>query len=76
MLQRVCPRANAKQTILAEETLAPVGGLPSHAQAHDHLAVLAYCGSPDVARRIIRDIPPFVFSDSELIVTRVDVGKE
>jgi hypothetical protein len=69
-------RVRFRSRLTNRPDLLPIAKAIEHAQAHDYLAVLAYCGSPDVARRIIRDIPPFVFSGSELNVTRVDVGKE
>lgn len=31
-----------------------------YAEAHDYPATLAYCGSPDVARRMVRDLPPYI----------------
>lgn len=51
--------------------LLPIAKAIEHAQAHDYSAVLAYCASPDVARRIVEDIPPFVFGGAELDVTQV-----
>ncbi len=50
--------------------LLPIAKAIEHAQAHEYSAVLAYCASPDVARRIVEDIPPFVFGGAELNVNR------
>ncbi len=51
--------------------LLPIAKAIEHAQAHDYPAVLAYCGSPAVARELIRDIPPFVFSTPRLDIKRI-----
>jgi len=51
--------------------LLPIAKAIEHAQAHEYSAVLAYCASPFVARRIVEDIPPFVFGGAELDVTQV-----
>ncbi len=56
--------------------LLPIAKAIQYAQAHDYPAVLAYCGSPDVARQMMRDIPPFVFAGSELRVKRIGDSKE
>ncbi|HMD50117.1 MAG TPA: hypothetical protein VKG79_13505, partial [Bryobacteraceae bacterium] len=40
--------------------LLPIAKAIVHAQAHDYPAVLAYCGSPAVAREMVRDIPTLV----------------
>jgi hypothetical protein len=42
--------------------LVPIARAIEHAEAHDYPAVLAYCGSPDVAHTLVRDLPPFVSS--------------
>jgi hypothetical protein len=34
-----------------------------HAQARDYVALRAYCTSDAVARKLIREIPPFLFAD-------------
>src|SRR5208283_4143244 len=56
--------------------LLPIAKAIQYAQAHDYPAVLAYCGSPDVAQRMVRDIPPFVFAGAGLAVKRIGALKE
>jgi hypothetical protein len=51
--------------------LLPIAKAIEFAQAHDYPAVLAYCGSQAVARKLIRDIPPFVFSTPRLDIKRI-----
>jgi len=41
--------------------LVPVARVIEYGQAHDYPALLAYCASREVALKIIRDIPPFVY---------------
>jgi hypothetical protein len=48
--------------------LLPVAKAIEYAQARDYPAVLAYCGSSDVARRMVRDVPDFVFAVDGLTV--------
>lgn len=55
--------------------LVPVAKVIEYGQTHDYPAVLAYCASPQVARQIVRDVPPFVFA-GDLKITRVDDKKE
>jgi len=52
--------------------LLPIAKAVEYAEARDYPAVLAYCGSPDVAQRIIRDIPLYVEAVTDLQITRID----
>jgi len=55
--------------------LLPIAKAIEYAEQRDYPAVLGYCASSDVARRLVRDIPPHVFAD-DLRVTRTGDGKE
>jgi hypothetical protein len=55
--------------------LVPVAKAIEYAQKRDHEAVEGYCASSDVAGRLVRDTPPFIFA-GELHVTRTGIGKE
>jgi hypothetical protein len=55
--------------------LVPVAKSVEYAEQKDLGAVLGYCISTQVARSMIRDMPPFVFTD-ELRVTPSGTGKE
>ncbi len=54
----------------------PIAQAIEHAWAHDYPAVQAYCASADVARRIVRDLPPLVSAVGSLTVTRIGPSKE
>jgi hypothetical protein len=56
--------------------LLPVAKAIEYAQARDYAAVLAYCGSPDIARRMVADIPISVFSPLGLDVSRIGALKK
>jgi len=56
--------------------IVPIAKAIEFAQAHDYAAVLAYCGSPHLARRMVRDVPPSVYAGGELKITRVGPAKE
>ena len=56
--------------------LAPVAKAIEFAQQHNLAAVRGYCASPDVARKLVRTIPPFVSAGSELEVTWVGPDRE
>jgi len=56
--------------------LVPVANAVQYAQTHDLPAVLAYCGSPEVARQMVREIPPEVVAAAGLTVTRLGPAKE
>jgi hypothetical protein len=42
--------------------LVPIALAIKHAQGHEYRAVLAYCRSAEIANRIVRDVPPFIFA--------------
>ena len=56
--------------------LLPIAKAIEYAEKRDYSAVLGYCSSEDIARRMVRDIPYFVFFGGELQVTRKGEGKE
>jgi len=51
--------------------LLPIAKAIEHAAAHDYPAVLAYCGSPDVASRIVREMPPSVLGVAGFEIKRI-----
>jgi hypothetical protein len=55
--------------------LAPVAKAIEYAQQRDYEAVLGYCASAALARRMVRDMPPFVFAGN-LQVTHTGSGRE
>ena len=55
--------------------LVPIAKAIEYAQRRDYPAVLGYCASGEVARRMVRDLPPSVFA-GDLRVTRAGKGKE
>ena len=55
--------------------LLPIAKAIEYAQKRDYLAVLGYCASGQVARRLVRDFPPHVFSE-EVKVTHTGSGRE
>lgn len=63
-------------TVANRPDLLPVAKAIAHAQARDYPAVLAYCASAGVARRIVTDVPPFVSAIEGLAVTRTAPLKE
>jgi hypothetical protein len=54
--------------------LVPVARAIEYGQAHDYPALLAYCASREVALKILRDIPPFVYG-SGLVVRPIGAAK-
>lgn len=56
--------------------LLPIAKVLEYAEQRDYLAVLGYCASSQVARRLVRDIPPSVYAGALLPVTRTGQGKE
>jgi hypothetical protein len=56
--------------------LVPVARAIQYAQARDYPAVLAYCGSPQVALQVVSDVPAAIYAGSELKVTRIGATKE
>jgi hypothetical protein len=56
--------------------LLPVARAMEYGQAHDYPALLAYCASPEVARKILRNVPPRVYAGPSLSITRVGGEKE
>jgi hypothetical protein len=55
--------------------LVPIAKSVEYAQQRDYHAVLAYCASSQVARRLVRDLPPYVFAE-DIHVSRTGDGKE
>ncbi len=55
--------------------LVPIAKAIEYAEKRDYPAVRSYCTSPQVARRLVRDIPPHVLA-GELRVTHTGKGKE
>ncbi len=56
--------------------LVPIAKAIEYAQAHDYPALLAYCASPEVALRILGNVPPHVYAGPGLKVSRIDGLKE
>jgi len=56
--------------------LLPIAKAIEYAEQRDYPAVLGYCGSADVARRMVRDIPPHAHAEALLSVNRTGQGKE
>jgi len=69
-------RVRFRSRVTNRTDLVPIAKAIEHAQAHEYAAVLAYCGSPGVASQMLRDVPPFLYSDASLKVTRIGDGKE
>ena len=55
--------------------LVPIAKAIEYAEKREYRAVLGYCASSEVARALVRDLPPFIFA-GELRVTRTGIGKE
>ena len=55
--------------------LLPVAKAIEYAEQRDYPAVLGYCASSATARRLVRDVTPFIFAD-DLRVTRTGSWKE
>lgn len=55
--------------------LVPIAKAIEYAQHRDYPAVLGYCASAQVARKLVRDVPPYVFAD-DLRLTPTGKGKE
>ncbi|MGA9671309.1 MAG: hypothetical protein WBQ94_19010 [Terracidiphilus sp.] len=56
--------------------LLPIAKAIEYAKNRDYQAILGYCSSEEIARRMVRDIPYFVFFGGELQVTPKGEGKE
>jgi len=56
--------------------LVPIAKAIEYAQKRDYHAVLGYCASKQVARKMVRDIPPDVFSAEGLEVSHTGNGEE
>jgi hypothetical protein len=69
-------RVRFVSTVYNRPDLLPIAKAIEYAQAHDYPAVLAYCGSPAVARKLISDIPPFVFSSPSLDIKRMGPSRK
>lgn len=55
--------------------LVPIAKAIEYGQKRDYHAVLGYCASPELARRMVRTLPPFVFGDL-IQLHRTGDGKE
>ena len=55
--------------------LVPVAKVIEYAEKREYPAVLGYCTSEDIARALVREIPPGVAAE-DLRVTRIGSGKE
>lgn len=55
--------------------LAPIAKVIEFAQQRDYVAVLAYCASNEVARELIRAVPPHFFAE-DVRVTQTGNGQE
>lgn len=55
--------------------LLPIAKAIEYAEQRDYLAVLGYCSSADVARKLVRQVPPLVLAE-DLRMTRTGNGKE
>jgi len=55
--------------------LVPIAKAIEYAEKRDYPAVLGYCASDEIARRMVRDVPPSVYAD-DLRITRTGDGKE
>jgi hypothetical protein len=55
--------------------LVPIAKAIEYAEQRDYPAVLAYCTSPQIARKLVRELPPYSFAE-DLHVTRTGEGKE
>jgi len=55
--------------------LVAIAKAVEYAQQHDYAAVLSYCTSSDIARRLVRDFPMHVFAD-DLRLTKTGKARE
>jgi hypothetical protein len=55
--------------------LLPIAAAIEHAEHRDYTAARGYCASAEVARKLIRDLPPDLFAD-DLHVTRISAARE
>lgn len=55
--------------------LVPIAKAVEYAEQRDYPAVLSYCSSSEIARKLVRDFPPYVFAD-DLRLTHTGKGKE
>ena len=55
--------------------LVAVNSAIQHAQARDYAALRGYCTSDAVARKLVREIPPFLFAD-DLKTVKVSPTRE
>jgi hypothetical protein len=69
-------RARFIRSVSNRPDLLPIAKAIEYAQARDYPAVLAYCGSPHAARRMVRDIPPFVSGAEDLKIQRIGALKK
>ncbi len=56
--------------------LLPVAKAIEYAEQRDYAALLGYCGSAQVADRMIRDLPPLIFAGAAIQVTPTRNGKK
>ena len=55
--------------------LVPIAKAIEYAEKHDYHAVLGYCATPEIARRMVRELSPGSGAE-DLHVTRIGNGKE
>lgn len=68
-------RTRFVKTVSNRLDMLPVARAIQYAQAHDYPAVLAYCGSSDVAQHMVREIPPYVSGVQNLTIQRIGASK-
>lgn len=47
-----------------------------YGQGHDYPALLGYCASPEVAQKVLRNVPPHVYAGPGLKVRRINAVQE
>jgi hypothetical protein len=55
--------------------LLPIAKAVAYAESRDYFAVLAYCATPQIARRLVKEIPPNIFAD-DLRVKKISNEEE
>src|SRR5262249_1241871 len=69
-------RARFVKRVTNRPDLVPIAKAIEYAQARDYPSLLAYCSSPKVAQKILRNVPPFVFAGTGLKVSPIRAGDE
>lgn len=68
-------RARFSGTVVNRPDLLPIASAVKYAQEHDYPAVLAYCESAVVARKMMKDVPIHVFGP-DVLVKRLSPSSE